>query len=210
MTWTVRHEGSPRSIEGLALPQVLDGLRDGLWEPTDEVKGPDDAQWSAIENHPQLAEAVLDYEPPQRPSHDEETRLDMNPLIDVALVLLIFFILTTTYETIRKVLDMPAATAKTGKLQEVAQEKVKEVMIKVELRQVNGKPVIKVEDQMVEPKELAATLRRFVKSTRKTVMLIDAADDVLYDIVVKVQDAAKGAGIEKAYFLAQQPAPPSP
>jgi biopolymer transport protein ExbD len=207
MTWKVRHEGSPRSIEGLDVPKVLEGLRDGLWEPTDEVMGPNDAEWSAIENHPQFADAVLDLEPPPPPSHEDETRLDMNPLIDVALVLLIFFILTTTYETIRKVLDMPAATAsKAGKLKEVPKEKVKEVMIKVELRQVAGKPVIKVEDQIVDPKDLPATLRRFVKTTRKTEMLIDAADDVLYDAVVKVEDAAKGAGIEKAYFLAQQPA----
>ena len=37
----------------------------------------------------------------------DETRLDMNPLIDVALVLLIFFILTTTYESLRRAIDLP-------------------------------------------------------------------------------------------------------
>jgi biopolymer transport protein ExbD len=206
MSWNVRHEGSPRSIEGLTLPQVLDGLRDGLWEPTDEVMGPDDPQWVAIENHPQFAEVVADYEPPPRPEHEDETRLDMNPLIDVALVLLIFFILTTTYETIRKVLDMPSATAKSAKgIPTVTKEKVKELMVKVEVRQVNGKPVIKVEDKEVEPKNLTATLRRYVRETRKTEMLIDASDDVVFETVMKVQDAAKGAGIEKAYFLTQQP-----
>jgi biopolymer transport protein ExbD len=206
MTWKIRHEGSPRSIEGLTLAQVLEGLRDGLWEPTDEVVGPDEKAWVALENHPQLAETVADIEPPLPKVHEDETRLDMNPLIDVALVLLIFFILTTTYETIRKVLEMPSAAAANvkGALREIHKDKVKEVMIRVTAREENGKPVIKVEDEVVEPKNLAAALRRFVRSTRKTEMLIDAVG-VDWGTVVAIQDAAKGAGIEKAYYLAQQP-----
>src|SRR5713101_5012228 len=106
MSWKIRHEGSPRALEGLTLTQVVEGLQDGLWEVTDEVMGPQDEQWVAIESHPQLAEVALDLEPPPRHQEDE-TRLDMNPLIDVALVLLIFFILTTSYAALQKVLDMP-------------------------------------------------------------------------------------------------------
>ena len=74
MNWKVRHQGSPRSIDGLTLPQVLEGLNDGLWEPTDEVMGPDEQQWVAMENHPQLAEAVADYEPPPQNEPEDETR----------------------------------------------------------------------------------------------------------------------------------------
>jgi biopolymer transport protein ExbD len=207
MTWNIRHEGSPRAIEGLADTQVLEGLRDGLWEPTDEVMGPNDGQWVALENHPQFAEVVADLEPPPPKVHEDETKLDMNPLIDVALVLLIFFILTTTYETIRKVLDMPAATAKSekGKLVEVTADKVKEVMIRVTARPgtTEGGPIIRVEDETVDPRNLTATLRRYVRDSRKTQLLIDAAG-VKWGTVVSIQDAAKGAGIQKAYLLAQQ------
>jgi biopolymer transport protein ExbD len=212
MTWKIRHEGSPRSLEGLTQQQVLEGLRDALWEPTDEVMGPDDAQWVAIENHPQFAEVAADLEPPPRPAHEDETRLDMNPLIDVALVLLIFFILTTAYQSIRKVLDMPNVAAKTdkGEVRKVSPDQVKQLMVKVEVRQVAGKPVVKVEGQTIEPKELSATLRRFVRETRKTELLIDASDDVIYETVVQIQDAAKGAGIEKAYFLTQLPTAAKP
>lgn len=205
MTWKIRHEGSPRAIEGLTLPQVLEGLRDGLWEPTDEVMSPDDRQWVALESHPQLAETVADLEPPPPKVHDDETRLDMNPLIDVALVLLIFFILTTTYETIRKVLDMPRATAENvAKLTQVTPDKVKQVMIKVTARIENGQTVVKVEEQVVPIAEVANALKQYVKSTRKTELLIDADDQVDWEAVVAIQDAAKGAGIQKAYFLAQQ------
>src|SRR5260370_30512233 len=97
MNWKIRHEGSPKAVEDLTLPEVLEGLQDGLWEPTDEVMGPDDQAWIAIENHPQLEEVAADLELPPGPSHHDETHLDMTPLIDVCLVLLIFFILTTSY-----------------------------------------------------------------------------------------------------------------
>ncbi|MBY0526169.1 MAG: biopolymer transporter ExbD [Gemmataceae bacterium] len=206
MSWKIRHEGSPRSIEGLTLQQILEGLRDGLWEPTDEVMGPQDQQWVAMEAHPQLAEVVADLEPPQRKEHEDETRLDMNPLIDVALVLLIFFILTTTYETIRKVLDMPSVAASNPKnpLRTVKPDQVKEVMIRVVARNGENGPVVQVEDRIVDIKNLTNELKQFVKGTRKTEMLIDAVD-VNWGTVVAIQDAAKGAGIQKAYILAKQP-----
>ena len=56
MSWKVRHEGSPRAVEGLTAGQVAQGLVDGHWEPTDEVMGPDDQQWVAIENHQKATE----------------------------------------------------------------------------------------------------------------------------------------------------------
>ena len=196
---------APLRVLGLA--QVLEGLRDGLWEPTDEVMGPDDRQWIAMESHPQLAETAADLEPPPPKDQDDETRLDMNPLIDVSLVLLIFFILTTTYETIRKVLDMPRTTAANvqSQLKQVRPDQVKQVMIKVSARVEGGQTIVKVEDQPVSIRELANALRQYVQSTRKTELLIDADDQVDWETVVAIQDAAKGAGIQKAYFLTRQP-----
>src|SRR5262249_24545382 len=56
MAWKVRHEGSPQSID-VEMPQILEGIEDGRWEPTDEVQGPGETKWVAIENHPQFASA---------------------------------------------------------------------------------------------------------------------------------------------------------
>src|SRR5262245_32060905 len=174
MNWKIRHEGSPRSVEGLTLPQVVEGLQDGLWEPTDEVMGPDDADWTAIESHPQLSEVASELEPPPPRTHDDETRLDMNPLIDVALVLLIFFILTTSYAALQRVLEMPATTSrKADGPVIVTKERVKQFTIKVQVRQENGKPVIRVEDEVVAEKDLPAALGKYVRDTRKTEMVLD-------------------------------------
>ena len=73
MNWKVRHEGSPQTVDNLTPGQIAQGLEEGLWEPTDEVQGPDDLTWTPIESHPVFADvaAVLDLTPPNRP--DEGT-----------------------------------------------------------------------------------------------------------------------------------------
>ncbi len=204
MTWRIRHEGSPRALEGLSLAQVAEGLQDGLWEATDEVMGPQDQQWTAIESHPQLADLALDLEPPPK-HHEDETRLDMNPLIDVALVLLIFFILTTTYAALQKYLDMPSTdpTDAKGQLRVVSAEQVKEIMIKVQAWQKDGKTVIRVEDEVVDQGNLLATLARYASTQKKNELLLDANDDVDWGTVVSIQDAAKGAGFQRVIFPVQ-------
>jgi biopolymer transport protein ExbD len=202
MTWSVRHAGSPRSVVGLTTDEVVIGLTEGRWETTDEIRGPDEAHWRAIEEHPQFAEIAFDLEPLPTAYHPDETRLDMNPLIDVALVLLIFFILTTTYETIRKVLDMPGATAKASTGVRVIDEaKAKETMIFVTARMENGQPKIEVEKNAVAEGDLTTFMRRHVRDTKKLLVLIDAAPEVEWNTVAAIMDAARGAGITKTLFL---------
>jgi biopolymer transport protein ExbD len=210
MSWKVRHEGSPRFVEGLTPPQVVQGLLDGHWEPTDEVMGPEDQRWQAIESHPQFAEVAADLEPPTPKSHDDETHLDMTPLIDVCLVLLVFFILTTTYAVLERLIDMPSAKSdKPSGVPKRTQEQVKELMVKVEARMtrqvVKGKekdvPVIRVEGETVEADpntglpdgdRLRALLGKFANGAHKTELLIDYDQRVPYGTIIEIQDAAAG------------------
>jgi biopolymer transport protein ExbD len=201
MTWKIRHAGSPRSIDGLTSVQVLEGLQEEQWEPTDEIMGPEDTVWTPIESHPQFAELAADIEPPPPPHREDETRLDMNPLIDVCLVLLIFFILTTSYATLQKVLDMPGASPQTLKpLQVKTVKDLEKTTIMVTARLENGKPVIRVENQVTEPARLMTELNSFVRSKHVTEVLLMASDDVDWGTVVAIQDAAKGAGITRVLF----------
>src|SRR5262245_16845734 len=104
-TWRVRHEGSPTAAAAGSVAEIAQGLRDGVWLPTDEVRGPSDRDWVPLESHPQFEEIAYDLEPEiEKP---DDTHLDMNPLIDVCLVLLIFFILTITYDTLRRSIEVP-------------------------------------------------------------------------------------------------------
>jgi biopolymer transport protein ExbD len=215
MTWQIRHEGSPQSVAGLTLDQIAQGLRDGRWESTDEVKGPGDRQWLSIENHPQLAQVAADLEVGPV-AHEDETRLDMNALIDVTLVLLIFFILTTAHATaIQKVVPVPTVSVdqKTGR-HKVLADQVKKYMVQVRASaDSQGKPVLQVEgktvdvwrdtDGSLDEDKLVGLLRPFVQGTPpRTEMLLDA-QGVWWGLVIAVQDAARAAGIRTVHHLSR-------
>ena len=74
MSWKIRHEGSPRSIEGLSLQAVVDGLQDGLLGTDRRGDGPAGPAVDRRENHPQLAEIALDIELAPAKVYDDETR----------------------------------------------------------------------------------------------------------------------------------------
>ena len=183
------------------MTEVMAGLQDGLWEPTDEVHGPDDVDWVAIENHPLLAEAAAELEPPPPRTYDDETRLDMNALIDVCLVLLIFFILTTSYAALQKRLNLPSVTGGEAGVAVIKDTDVKEQMIHVVVKMEDGKPVYLVEKKTVPEERLRAELTGFVKQTSKTRLLLEHDVDVPHGAVVAVQDAANGAGMYRVLLL---------
>jgi biopolymer transport protein ExbD len=200
MSWMLRHQGSPQHASNLTLAQIVEGLQDGTCDVTDEVRGPEDTQWVAIEDHPKLAEVVEEMEA-QAPVREDEGGIDMNALIDVCLVLLIFFILTTSYEILEKVLQMPKSrTDDPQGVKVVAQEQVDNFMIKVKTRQEAGKTTIWVEDSAVADGELQSVLSKLARQSRKTEVLLDAAG-VDYGTVIKIIDAAGGAKIDHVHFL---------
>jgi biopolymer transport protein ExbD len=199
-TWKIRHEGSPRSVDDLTLAQVLEGMQDGLWEATDEVIGPGETEWTAIENHPQLADVAADLEPPPARTYDDETRLDMNALIDVCLVLLIFFMLITSYSILQKRLEQPSVTELDPKHMTVVRIKdAQEQMLHVKVTMENDHAVIRMEDNVLDANDLEAAFSRARKGTTKTELLLEAEYDVPHSALVAIQDAASGARLSKIH-----------
>jgi biopolymer transport protein ExbD len=203
MSWRIRHEGSPQSVDGLTLTEVVEGLQDARWSITDEVMGPDDQTWQSIDNHPALEEMAAEMQPPPRHEEDE-SRLDFNPLIDVCLVLLIFFILTMSYGALEKLLEAAQATSleKTGIVDITV---VKETMVRVEIvEQAGGKPTLNL--QAGDVTKMNVTVDQLIPTLKelplkgKTAMLIQYTRNVPHGIVVAVQDAAKAVGIEQVFF----------
>jgi biopolymer transport protein ExbD len=201
MSWKVRHEGSPQSIDDLTLAQVAQGLQDGMWEPADEVMGPGDADWVAIENHPQLAEAAAEVEPPPPRVYDDETRLDMTALIDVTLVLLIFFILTTTYAALQKRMDAPGVSKDKVGPAVITKEQVANQMVHVVVKMQGRNPVVQVEGKPVELDNLRGELRGYVRKTSHNQLLLEHDPDVPHGVVVQIQDDAKGAGMDRVRLV---------
>ena len=199
-TWKVRREGSPQVRQGLSLHQVLQDLEEGAWEPTDEVRGPTDADWQRFEDHPTFADAVA--LEPLPPEAQDETTVDMTPLIDVTMVLLVFFILLFTYSVLEKRLEAPNASKQRAGPRVISPTDVKNQMIMVKANRVNGQTVFHIEDKDVARERLETELAGFVRQTKHTTMLLDAAPDVSHGDTVFIQDKAKGAGIESVLLLA--------
>src|SRR5712692_9639004 len=194
MTYSVRHQGSPRWVAELTAAEAAPGLEEGQWDPTDYAKGPADHEWVAIENHPQFEEIAADLEPPLGTHEVDETRLDMNPVIDVALVLLVFFMLTASYAAIQRVLIMPSGARKASDRLVYSPQKVQELLIKVSARPgENGQTVYHVESEEVDEKYLRPAIAKYGKEKGITELVIDAKG-VEWAAVVAIQDAAQGAG----------------
>ena len=211
MPWQVRHAGSPRIVRNLTLQQLVDGLQDGLWETTDEVLGPGEARWQAIEAHPQLADLAHDLEAPPPARHPEATSLDFNALIDVCLVLLIFFILTTSYASlVQKVVPVPAVKSE-GKGRVAKIDDIKKHMIRLQaITDKSGNPLVRVENQTVDVlasdgksidlAKLRSVLQPYVRGEdRKTELFMDARE-VCWETVMQIQDAARAAGVQKIHY----------
>ena len=197
MSWQARHEGSPNATANLTAQQVLEGVAEGVWEPSDEVRGPSDAKWQAIEAHPLFEEAVQEIELPNKGHHDDESHLDMNPLIDVALVLLIFFIITSSYDALKKVISMPQMTAKGGAIRKFDTELALNELIRVEARMSpDGKSVIYKVDGNEVPEDKLVQAIMIGTTAKRTKLLIDV-QDVRWGTVVKIIDAGKGARVDK-------------
>jgi biopolymer transport protein ExbD len=201
MTWKIRHEGSPQAVEGLSLEEVLHGLADGNWEPTDEVMGPNDKTWKKLEDHPQFAEIASELQGPRARTYgDEDAHVDMNALIDVCMVLLIFFILTTSYNALQSRLDSPDVAPKAEDapqaLKMVEREDAELTTIVVVIEMENGKPVITVAGKKVTPDKVEDELKSLVRGSKKTTLTLDVDPKVPVGVSLPIQRDAAAAGIK--------------
>ncbi len=213
MSWQLCHEGSPKVVKGLSFARIVEGLRDGQWDVADEVLAPGDKAWRAIESHPHFAELMEEWEAPPPRRHEEPTSLDLNAMIDVCLVLLIFFILTTTYQNlVQKVVPLPLVKGDGTNAKRVRIEDVKSKMIRVQAQlDKSGNPAVRVDNQSVsvltsdgkgiDADKLADVLRPLARGEdRKTEILLDAKE-ISWEHVIQIQDGARAAGIQMVHHL---------
>ncbi|MGF1579419.1 MAG: ExbD/TolR family protein [Gemmataceae bacterium] len=216
MSWRVRHQGSSSEMSGLTEAEIAAGIRDGIWDATDETRGPTDQSWIALADHPKFQEVVEEIESFSENRHPDETHLDMNALIDVCLVLLVFFILVTSHATVmQKIVPIaPPIDPKRGvKTYRVSQ--VQRYMVRVRVvGERDAPPKFWVEEEAVEvwnPKledidvgRLARKIREHVdRRAGKTEVLLQT-EGISWGTVVSIQDAAREAGIRRIHQQRKQ------
>ena len=189
--WQVRKEGSPEVYTLASEVDVITALRDGNFVPADEVKGLREESWQTLETHPVFAEAALDVDPPP-PEVTDETHLDMNPLIDVCLVLLIFFILTITYASLERAVDVPEDSPDEKGAKSINYKDIKDKVFKVVVKMDGENPAIMIEGKKVALDRVFAEMETVINTTGRKEMILDIDRDVPWGVETAILDAAKG------------------
>ena len=132
----------------------------------------------------------------QRGREKEHLEINLVPMIDVMLVILIFLMITTTYSKYTELqINLPAADA------EKQLERASEVAVLVNAQGqyvVNQAPVA-----YVSVEQLAGELKRAAGAAREPVVVVSADANATHQSVVRVMEAARIAGLQHITFTTQ-------
>jgi biopolymer transport protein ExbD len=132
----------------------------------------------------------------QRGREKEHLEINLVPMIDVMLVILIFLMITTTYSKYTELqINLPAADA------ERQLERPNEVAVLVNAQGqyvVNRAPVA-----FVSIEQLAGELARAARALEEPVVVVSADAAATHQSVVRVMEAARAAGLQHITFTAQ-------
>ena len=133
-----------------------------------------------------------------RPRDDPE--INFIPLIDVLLVILIFLMVTTTYQRIAELqITLPEADA------EQVKQRPKEINVGVDAQ---GRYVIdRTVFAFTTAAALADTLKQAAGDAKEPVIIINADANATHQSVIRVMEAARIAGFIHITFATQSPPP---
>jgi len=132
----------------------------------------------------------------QRGRYKEEPEINLVPLIDVMMVILIFLMITTTYSKYTELqINLPTADA------EKQLERPNEVSVVVDSQgryAINRVPVA-----YASIEQLAGELRRAGSGLREPVVIISADANASHQSVIRVMEASRVAGLSQITFTTQ-------
>jgi biopolymer transport protein ExbD len=126
----------------------------------------------------------------------EEPEINFIPLIDVLLVILIFLMVTTTYQRVAELqITLPEADA------EQLKQRPKEINVGVD---VQGRYVIdRNVFQFTTVNALAEILSRAAAGAKDAVVIVNADANATHQSVIHVMEAARLAGLTHITFATQ-------
>jgi biopolymer transport protein ExbD len=132
----------------------------------------------------------------QRGREKEPLEINLVPLIDVMMVILIFLMITTTYNKYSELqINLPTADA------DKQMERSNEVAVLVNSQGqyvINRRPIV---FHTIE--QLADELKRAAVSAKEPVVVISADATATHQAVVRVMEAARVAGLTQITFTTQ-------
>ena len=125
---------------------------------------------------------------------EEEAVIDMTPMLDVVFIMLIFFIVTASFvkESGIDVNRPDAATA------------VKKNRANI-LVAISDKGEIWINKRQVDVRAVQANIERLYAENPQGTVVIQADKKATTEVLIKVMDASRAAGIEDVAIAAQEP-----
>ena len=190
--WDLRkHDSDSKSIL-LESIEIQNLIVSGLISINDEIRKEGETTWKTFLDYPEFDDT---FSVKSSIKHDEDENIDMNALIDVCLVLLVFFILLTSYAKLVQHLEA-AKTNPDSKIPSItttqADQKTK-VVIKTEA----GKTLFYINEQVVESENLTTALKASARKLKSKDLILFYSDDVPYQAVISIQDAARAADFQQ-------------
>jgi biopolymer transport protein ExbD len=127
----------------------------------------------------------------------EDPEINLIPMIDVLLVIIIFLMLTTTYSRFAELkINLPSADA------ERKPERSNEINVVIS---ANGQYVLQRKPvQFRDVASLAGELRRAGTGMKDAIVVVNADNNANYQSVIRVMDAARQAGYGQVVFAVEQ------
>ena len=127
----------------------------------------------------------------------EDPEINLIPMIDVLLVIIIFLMLTTTYSKFAELqINLPSADA------EKQLERANEINVSISSGGqylLQRKPI-----QFRDVPGLAEELRRAGAGMKSPIVVINADNNATHQSVIRVMDAARQAGFGQVAFAVEQ------
>ena len=135
----------------------------------------------------------------RRGMHREDPEINLIPLIDVLLVVLIFLMVTTTFSKFTELqVNLPSAGA------DKPAQRPKEIVVAISN---DGRYLIdNASVGFASPNAFATELRRAAADATEPTLVIHADAGATHQSVVNVLEAARLAGLARVTFAAQAPA----
>jgi len=125
-------------------------------------------------------------------------QINVTPLIDVLLVLIIVFMVVVSMSKTKGLEAQIPQTAQDDKSQPVA---VNTIVIQVVWNKQGRAPDLKINQETVKWEELQGRLHDIFKTRAERVAFVRGDDDVDFEYVANIIDIARGAGVDRVELL---------
>ncbi|WP_298439327.1 biopolymer transporter ExbD [uncultured Ferrimonas sp.] len=122
----------------------------------------------------------------------DEAEVDMTPMLDIVFIMLIFFIVTTSF------VKESGIEVNRPKAQQASKKPSANIFIAI-----NENGIVYMEKREVDVQRVRANVERMLAESPEAQVMIQADKEAKHGVVVKVMDQVKAAGIDQISVSAE-------